>query len=283
MTLQIKDSSAIVRSLKTDEVSGEHVSYHILYTGANTIGKLAANSGVDIGDVDVTSVVPGTAASNLGKAEDAVHGSGDVGVMALTVRKDTAAALAGTDGDYQPLITDANGRLHVQTELSATTIEVVGDAPHDAAAAGNPVLIGGCASNSLPATVSNGDAVRIVADLFGRLVVAPFTMPEKYEKYASAADITDTADDEVFAAVAGTKHCITSITASCSHASTGTYIVVKDGSTVIFVCYAGPAGGGFTVNFPVPLVGTANTAINVANITNGSATRVSISGFQIPG
>ena len=84
-----------------------------LPAGTNAIGKLAANSGVDIGDVDVTSVVPGTGATNLGKAEDAAHSSGNVGVMALTVRQDTAAALADTDADYQPLITDANGRLHV--------------------------------------------------------------------------------------------------------------------------------------------------------------------------
>lgn len=77
---------------------------------------LAANSGVDIGDVDVLTcgtITPGTAAANLGKAEDAAHTSGDVGVMALAVRQDTAAALGGTDADYQPLITDASGRLHV--------------------------------------------------------------------------------------------------------------------------------------------------------------------------
>jgi hypothetical protein len=72
-----------------------------------------------IGDVDVTSVVPGTAANSLGKAEDAGHTSGDVGVMALGVRKDTAAALAGTDADYMPLILDAIGRLHTNnTEVS---------------------------------------------------------------------------------------------------------------------------------------------------------------------
>jgi hypothetical protein len=45
--------------------------------------------------------------------EDAVHASGDTGTMALTVRKDSAAATAGTDGDYQPPITDALGRLWV--------------------------------------------------------------------------------------------------------------------------------------------------------------------------
>jgi hypothetical protein len=74
-----------------------------LPSGTNSIGKLSANSGVDIGDVDVTSVIPGTASANLGKAEDTAHSSGDVGVMSLAVRNDTLDALAGTDGDYTPL------------------------------------------------------------------------------------------------------------------------------------------------------------------------------------
>lgn len=94
-----------------------------LPAGTNAIGKLAANSGVDIGDVDVTTVgtvTPGTAATSLGKAEDAAHSSGDVGVFALGVRQDTAAQLAGTDGDYSPLITDANGRLHTIAAIAAS-------------------------------------------------------------------------------------------------------------------------------------------------------------------
>lgn len=67
----------------------------------------------NIGDVDVLSIIPGVGATNLGKAEDAVHTSGDTGVMALVVRTDTPAAIAGTTGDYTPLISDASGRLHV--------------------------------------------------------------------------------------------------------------------------------------------------------------------------
>jgi hypothetical protein len=63
--------------------------------------------------VAVTSVIPGTGATNLGKAEDAAHTSGDVGVMALAVRNDAGTALAGTDGDYIPLGTDASGNLRV--------------------------------------------------------------------------------------------------------------------------------------------------------------------------
>lgn len=46
-------------------------------------------------------------------AEDAAHTSGDTGLQLLTVRQDTAAALGTTDADYQPLVTDASGRLHV--------------------------------------------------------------------------------------------------------------------------------------------------------------------------
>ena len=107
---------------------------------------------------------------------------------------------------------------------------VQGRAAHDAAAAGNPLLGGAYAANAFPTAVANADAVRLIADLFGRLVVAPFAMPENYEAYASPADITDTADDAAFAAVASTRHAITSITATCSHASTGTYVVLKDGS-----------------------------------------------------
>lgn len=91
-----------------------------LPAGTNAIGKLSANSGVDIGDVDVTSIVPGTAATNLGKAEDDAHNSGDVGVMALAVRKDTPAAF-GADGDYAPLASDSVGRLHT-SQVSAQKV-----------------------------------------------------------------------------------------------------------------------------------------------------------------
>ena len=66
------------------------------------------------------SSTPGTAAASLGKAEDAAHASGDVGVMLLAVRKDTAAALAGTDGDYIPLTTDNTGRLYVRGAIGST-------------------------------------------------------------------------------------------------------------------------------------------------------------------
>ena len=62
-------------------------------------------------DGTAIGTAPGTAATNLGKAEDAAHTSGDVGVMLLGVRNDADAARSGTDGDYTPLAVDSAGRL----------------------------------------------------------------------------------------------------------------------------------------------------------------------------
>jgi len=96
-----------------------------LPAGTNAIGKLAANSGVDIGDVDVTSVITGTGATNLGKAEDAAHSSGDTGVYSLGVRNDTPnTALTNTDADYSSLATDRVGG--IRTALYETDFAVLG-------------------------------------------------------------------------------------------------------------------------------------------------------------
>jgi hypothetical protein len=68
----------------------------------------------------------------------------------------------------------------------------------------------------------------------------------------------------------------------CSHATTGTWVYLKDGSTVITSIYCAAAGGGGVLTFPTPISGTANTAINVANATTSSATRVNVVGYQAP-
>jgi hypothetical protein len=68
-----------------------------------------------------TSVTPGTAAANLGKAEDAAHSSGDTGVMMLGVREASPTDLSAgaTDGDYEPLQVGKNGGLWVSQSAEA--------------------------------------------------------------------------------------------------------------------------------------------------------------------
>jgi hypothetical protein len=85
-----------------------------LPSGTNPIGKLAANSGVDIGDVDVTSVVPGTGATNLGKAIDSAVGATDTGVASLVKRVDSPSTLTPADGDYTTPQVDESGYLWVR-------------------------------------------------------------------------------------------------------------------------------------------------------------------------
>ena len=65
------------------------------------------------GNLKVSIEEADTSASGLAKAEDAVHASGDTGVMALGVRTDMPASTAA-DGDYVPLLTSAEGGLWVE-------------------------------------------------------------------------------------------------------------------------------------------------------------------------
>lgn len=89
---------------------------------------LASNTGVDIGDVDVTSVVPGTAATNLGKAIDSAVGGTDTGVAALAVRDDALGGITPAEDDYTSLLVDANGALwcviNGTVTVSATQLDI---------------------------------------------------------------------------------------------------------------------------------------------------------------
>jgi hypothetical protein len=176
------DTSALAGAVSGTEMQVDVVGP--LPAGTNAIGKLAANSGVDIGDVDVTSVIPGTGASNLGKAEDAVHATGDTGVMALAVRKDTATALAGTDGDYAPLEVDASGRLHVNVGTSAL--------PSGAATAANQDTLGPVSTATLSSLASTATSAQLVASNASRkgLLVYNTDANTLYLKYGITASLT---------------------------------------------------------------------------------------------
>ena len=88
-----------------------------LPAGTNAIGKLAANSGVDIGDVDVTSM-PGTV------VEDAPSVGGETLVLIGAVRNDSAIVQpTSANGDYGTVVVDNFGRLGVTSLGGALTIQ----------------------------------------------------------------------------------------------------------------------------------------------------------------
>ena len=171
------NSAEINTSLNNIEaaVDGSEMQVDIvgsLPAGTNAIGKLAANDGVDIGDVDVTDIVPGTGATNLGKAVDAVAGASDTGIALLAVRDDATGTLTPVDGDYVQLRTNANGALHVNIDSVTTqaSSNYAEDTVHTTADLGNMVLsVRTDTAAALGGT--DGDYQPFITDANGRLHV----------------------------------------------------------------------------------------------------------------
>lgn len=81
------------------------------------ISSKALTGAVHVQAVELVTATEAGTRVDLARAEDAPHTSGDMGLMALGVRRDTATALAA-DGDYMPFTMDSAGRIHVNVGTS---------------------------------------------------------------------------------------------------------------------------------------------------------------------
>lgn len=119
----------------------------------------------NIGDVDVLSVVPGVAATNLGKAVDDAAGATDTGVAALAVRDDALSTLTPADGDYTPLRVTSTGALWV-TLTAAGNTDVIQDDSAFTPATSYVGAAGFFADETAPDSVDEGDigAARMTLD-----------------------------------------------------------------------------------------------------------------------
>lgn len=108
-------------------VSGDSGAF-MLAVANHTEGALHSDDG-DYAALQVDAsgrlrIVGDVTLGNLEKEEDTAHVSGDIGVMMLGVRQDSAAALAG-DGDYIPFSINADGALRVSlTDPGESATEV---------------------------------------------------------------------------------------------------------------------------------------------------------------
>lgn len=276
------DSTAVIPG---DATNGLYVNVKALIAlpaGTNAIGKLAANSGVDIGDVDVTSVIPGTGATNAGKAVDSVAGATDTGSLALVVRDDALSTLTPVDGDYTQLRVDSTGSQWVTLSASA---EVIGTTAHDAADANAPVKIGAKAETSMSGItlVADGDRTDLYAAEDGVLYTRPYPA-NPADTWDVSTSTTATTDVTLKAAgAAGVRTYITSITVVNVHASTNTYWGIKDGATSLTsprYVGAAPAAGAHTIYFVPALRGAAATAWTFATGAGVTTVYVSATGYQ---
>lgn len=130
------------------------VQYMKLMDGAlDGTGKIGGDTTNGL-DVDVTRVIPGTGVTNLGKAEDDAHTSGDVGVLALAVRRDSAVVGSGTDGDISTLNVDAQGRQWVRPAPVTIRVQVTPTISTTAYTSGD--VVGGLQTISNAARISGG-------------------------------------------------------------------------------------------------------------------------------
>jgi hypothetical protein len=170
--------------------------------------------------VNVATINPGTAATSLGKAEDAPHTTGDTGVMVLGVRNDTHVGRAGTDGDYVPIALDGHGCVYVR------------GVTHDEVDIDGPVKVGAraIAHGTNPTAVAADDRTDIFANRHGIL----FTMSGHPNTITRSVHITDAAGAQTDASMvgtiaAGTKVIVTAISVTVDKSVTAASVAVKVG------------------------------------------------------
>jgi len=137
--------------------------------------NIDANNEIGIGAIR-TSVTPGTGAAHLGKAEDQLHVSGDVGVMALGVVNAGITSLS-SEGDYCPIAVDPAGGLLFSASSPAINVvnasDFAEDAGHISGSTGTFVLGNRNDSGATNKTGANNDYSPICTDIRGRLWSVP--------------------------------------------------------------------------------------------------------------
>lgn len=257
--ITIADKNGNAKIIATDEVTYSGDTAHI------QLARLVHVSGVE-GSKTVSELV---------KAEDAPHASGDPGVQLFAVRKDTAVSLSGTDGDYTPLIVDENGRLHVQpvqTNNSLLQARVAGVDQHDDPAGTRPVQIAGRYSSS-PAKVSDsGDLAALAVTQEGKILdihsTAAADTTIANENYSSAQT-----NNQLVAAPGANKRLVV-VEIVFSHDTAGTVKLVEDTAGTPadkWGPHYQPANGNIVVaRTYIPL--TANKDLGVTTTGTGNAT-----------
>jgi hypothetical protein len=250
----------------------------------------ATTSGaLNIADAGGSLTVDGTVTANLAAGTNNI---GDVDVLSLP------SIPAGTnnigDVDIASIAAGDNniGNVDIVTMPNVTlaagtnTNEVVGDVAHDAAAAGNPVLIAGRATNNIEGLtqVAAADASYITTDLNGCVVVRPYTtLEEVIQERVADTGGTSTNFTNFAAGGAGIRNFVTSVTIWNSAATDG-FVDLRDGSAgSVIATIPAPQTGGAHVTFPVPLRTSANTALAYDVSGAISTVYITVVGFQARG
>lgn len=207
-----------------------------LPAGTNAIGKLAANSGVDIGDVDITSV---TAAAATNKT--------DIGLI------NAVAPLMGNG-----VTGTGSMRVTIASDNTANSNPwlVSGAAAHDAAVSGNPVRVAGRAMLANGTAVAEDDTTDIATDNQGRVLVTPH-VPRDLVVHATGTQSTTT-EATILSAVASTFLDVTKIVLTNENVLSSARVQIRDATagTIRLEMILAPNGGAVLDFGNIPMAQT---------------------------
>lgn len=245
----------------TWEVSADGLTNWVSVSGA-VIAPTAAAAGVSSSLSSVDSVIIGKRLRYF-RARVSIYGSGTVTVVGNLLN--TA----------------------VTTSLVAMCVGATGEGT---TVAGFPVAIAAEARNSSKPTRSNGQVIRPIATLDGRLVMRPHSISENEWAYAAdSGGIANTTTAVTIKAAAGAnvRNYITSLQIQAEALTNATEVAIRDGAggTVLWRIKVPITGLPLlNVAFADPLKSTANTLLEVVTLTASGlgAVYVNAQGYIAP-
>lgn len=109
----------------------------------------------------------------------------------------------------------------------------------------------------------------------------PYSQPPLVQRFKGRASVTSTADTSLVAAPGHReKLWISAITVCNSHATSGTIVHIKSGTTIIWSIPAPPNNGGAVLAFPDPIDCAEAEALNFATADAVTTVTVSVSGYK---
>lgn len=287
-------STSITGTMTVDQLSGSNWSQNVLQLGGTAIAvdsgvagagvmrvvhvtdvaasvRAIANSGVDIGDVDVLSIAAGD--NNIGDM--------DVRQISGSVDSINVLQIAGTDVAVNSGIANAGTLRVVHVTDSALSAVATGDVASDGVDAGSPVKVGGQARTTNPTAVADADRVNFTADDLGRQVITPYQVRDLV---VTAYVVTTTGiETALLAGAASTFHDLVHIIA----ANTSDAVVDVDirfgtaGTIIGSLTIPADATSGFVPTVPIPMSEVAQAVTVDVGGSDVSNTTVNFTGLFI--
>jgi len=245
-----------------DTIAGDTTSLDGKVTACNT-GAVVLSSGT------VTTVSTVTNLSQLGGTAISMdEGTVDAGCQRVTIATD--------DDGVAHLATIAGDTTNIET-----AIQIIDDwdAVHDSAASSDGPQVMAAYDSTKPTAVADGDAVRILADSYGRLLSG--VEPTRFQAVFDSADATGEGE-VVHASAASTIIVVQSYIISSD--VEGWIKLQDEDSTALTGKFWLKAGGGVAITLPdkAPIVLGVDKDLEVICEAAGNVS-VSVTGYTIPG